>query len=82
MTAVLFCAGMSHFVARPEHLERALGAGETVEQFFARHHDDGRLFLDEEGRLCIVEQPLPVYYERQEVVGAELERLCSSRHDS
>lgn len=70
--------GMSHFVAQPEHLERALGDGESIEQLFA-HLDqgDGLIFLDDQGRLCFVEQPLPVYYEREEVVGAELERLCS-----
>jgi hypothetical protein len=70
--------GMSHFVARPEHLERALGGGETIEQLFARlDQDDGLIFLDDQGRLCFVEQPLPIYYEREEVVGAELERLCA-----
>lgn len=70
--------GMSHFVARPEHLERALGDGETIEQLFADlDQDDGLIFLDDQGRLCFVEQPLPIYYEREEVVGAELERLCA-----
>jgi hypothetical protein len=65
---------VAHFVAHPEHVERLLGTfGDTVEELAATM--DERVFVDAEGRLCVLERERPVFYEREEASGKELDRL-------
>ena len=68
---------MAHFTAQPEHIERVLDPrGETLAQLAVRLDDgSGQVFLDSEGRLCVVEADRPPFYEREEVRGTRLERL-------
>jgi len=67
-------AAVAHFTASPEHIERLLDPrGETVAELVVRLDDGtGQVFLDFEGRLCVVEGERPQFYKRMEVSGALL----------